>query len=74
MPGKDYEGYLLDYDNDASNYHILNSNYLTINLPAGFRLKAEMGLEYNDLARYQWYGLKTVQGLNANGRAEIASS
>ena len=74
MPGKDYEGYLLDYDNDASNYHILNSNYLTINLPAGFRLKAEMGLEYNDLARYQWYGLKTVQGLNANGRAEIALS
>lgn len=78
-PGIGLDTWKNNYDDDAMDYRALASSQLIINLVKSLRLKASVGIDFQDNARYIWYGdglplgQKSAENIDG-GAASILSS
>ena len=68
------EGWLADYDDNASDRRLFTSAYLTLNFTPSLSLKTSVGIDFENNNRYIWYGNGTSFGLESDGAASLLSS
>jgi len=68
------EGWLADYDDDATDYRTINSVYLTLNFTPWLSLRTSIGVDLQNNNRYIWYGNGTSFGNEMNGVLGILAS
>ena len=67
-------GWQEDYDDIAEDKRAVNSLSLDFNLPQGFRISLNAGMDYQRNDRYIWYGNGLSFGKENNGAASILGS
>ena len=72
--GNTLEGWQDDYDDEADERRVSGSAYLDINFTPSLSWKNSIGIDYQNIERYIWYGNGTSFGLENNGAAGILMS
>ncbi|MCQ2158601.1 MAG: TonB-dependent receptor [Bacteroidales bacterium] len=67
-------GWQEDYDDIAQDKRAVNSLSLDFNLPLGFKISLNAGMDYQRNDRYIWYGNGLSFGKDNNGAASILGS
>lgn len=74
FPADSPEGWMADFDDDATDYRTANSVYLTLNFTPWLSLKTSLGVDLQNNNRYIWYGDGTSFGAENNGVLGILAS
>ncbi|MDD6151951.1 MAG: TonB-dependent receptor plug domain-containing protein [Bacteroidales bacterium] len=69
FPSESREGWMADYDNDASQYRLSNASYLSVNLGQRLSFRADAGIDYRTRNSFIWFGNGTLKGKATNGDA-----
>ena len=78
-PGISLDTWKNNYDDDSMDYRALASSQLSINLAKSLRLKASVGIDFQDNSRYIWYGdglplgQKSAENIDGGAAAVLTS-